>query len=71
MNDLPQALQNCTVAMYTDDSSLFYRSDDDNQMNEAMNSDLTSAFEWLKCNKLSLNVAKTKAMVISTEQKEK
>ena len=36
-----------------------------------MNKDLTTVFEWLKGNKLSLNVAKTKAMVISTKQKER
>ena len=36
-----------------------------------MNSDLTAVFEWLKGNKLSLNVPKTKAMAISTKQKER
>ena len=36
-----------------------------------MNKDLTTVAEWLKGNKLSLNVAKTKAMVISTKQKER
>ena len=35
-----------------------------------MNKDLTTVVEWLKGNKLSLNVAKTRAMVISTKQKE-
>ena len=36
-----------------------------------MNKDLTTIVEWLKGNKLSLNVSKTKAMVISTKQKER
>ena len=36
-----------------------------------MNKDLTSVFEWLKGNRLSLDVTKTKAMAILTKQKEK
>ena len=50
--------------MYADDTSLSYRSDDVNQLNVAMSKDLTSVFEWLMGNKLSLNVAKTNAMVM-------
>jgi len=48
--------------MCADDTSLSYRSDDVHQQNEAMNKDLTTVSEWLTGNKLSLNVAKTKAM---------
>ena len=33
-----------------------------------MNKDRTTVVEWWKGNKLSLNVAKTKEMVISTKQ---
>ena len=59
------------IAMYADDTSLSYRSDDVQKFNEAMNKDLTSVFEWLKGNRLSLNVTKTKAMAKLTKQKEK
>ena len=71
INDLPQAVHNSTIAMYADDTSLSHRSDGVQKFNEAMNKDLTSVFEWLKGNKLSLNVTKTKAMPILTKQKEK
>ena len=71
INDLPQAVKNSKVAMYADDTSISYRSDDIHKLQEAMNKDLTTVAEWLKGNKLSLNVAKTKAMVISTKQKER
>ena len=57
--------------MYADDTSLSYRFDDIHKLNEATNKDLTTVFECLKANKQFLNVAKTKAMVISTKQKEK
>ena len=36
-----------------------------------MNKDLTTVVEWLKGNRLFLNVDKTKAMVIATKQKER
>ena len=81
MPHLPQAVQNSTIAMYADDTCLSYRSDDIHQLNEVINKGLTTVFEWLKGlttifewlkgNKLSLNAAKTKAMVISTKQKER
>ena len=38
------------------------------QLNEAINSDLKKLETWLNGNKLSLNVAKTHSMLISTKQ---
>ena len=38
-------------------------------LNEAINSDLKKLETWLNGNKLSLNVAKTHSMLISTKQK--
>ena len=35
-----------------------------------MNKDVTTVVEWLKGNRLSVNVEKTKAMIIETKQKE-
>ena len=71
ITDLPQAVKNSRVAMYANDTSLSYRSGDICQLSEVMNKDLTTIVEWLKGNKLSLNVSKTKAMVISIKQKER
>ena len=57
--------------MYTDDMSLSYRSDGIHQLNEALKKDRTTVFELLKGNILFRNVAKTKALAISTKQKER
>ena len=57
--------------MYADDMSLSYRSDGIHQLNEALNKDLTTVFEWQKGNILFRNVANTKALAISTKQKER
>ena len=69
INDLPQAVQNSTVSMYAYDTSLCYQSLDINVLNEAINNDLKQLDTWLQGNKLSLNFAKTNAMLVSTKQK--
>ena len=55
--------------MYADDTSLCYQSSDINELNEAINNDLKQLGIWLQGNKLSLNVAKTNSMLVSTKQK--
>ena len=69
INDLPQAVQNSTVSMHADDTSLCYQSSDIDQLNEAINNDLKQLDIWLQGNKLSLNVAKTNSMLVATKQK--
>ena len=59
------------MTMYADDNSLCHQSRDLTQLNEAINSDLSKLETWLQGNKLSLNVAKTHSMLISTKQKHK
>ena len=69
INDLPQAVLDSNVSMYADDTSLCYQSHDMTRLNEAINSDLAKLDTWLQGNKLSLNVAKTHSMLISSKQK--
>ena len=69
INDLPQAVQHSSVTMYADDTSPCHQSRDLTQLNKAINSDLKKLETWLQGNKLSLNVAKTHSMLISTKQK--
>ena len=69
INDLPRAVQNSTVSLYADDTSLCYQSSDICVLNEAINNDLKQLDTWLQGYKLSLNVAKTNAMLVSTKQK--
>ena len=57
--------------MYSDDTSICYHSHEITHLNEAINDDLYKLEKWLERNKLSLNVVKTRAMLISTKQKYK
>ena len=55
--------------MYSDDTSLSFMNDNLARVNEALNTDLKFLDNWLKGNRQSLNIAKTKSMVISTKPK--
>ena len=71
INDLPCIMVNSKVSMYADDTSLYYSSSDISQLNDALNEDLKKLDRWLKGNKLSLNVIKTRSMLITTKQRKK
>ena len=69
INDIPLAVQGSTVSMYADDTSLCHQALSMAQLNGAINNDLKRLDTWLQGNKLSLNVAKTHSMLITTKQK--
>ena len=53
--------------MYADDTSIYYASESVSDINQAVNADLEALKGWLEGNKLSLNVAKTEAMIIGSK----
>ena len=55
--------------MYADDKSLCFEPKDLSQLNEIITEDLSHLDTWLIRNKLSLNVAKTQSMLVSTKAK--
>ena len=55
--------------MYTDDASIYHSSNDTMQLNTALKEELQRLDRWLKRNKLSLNVAKTRSMLMTTKQR--
>ena len=69
INDLPDCLEKSNVSMYADDTCLYYSFDSVDAMNQAINADLIALKGWLEGNKLSLNVAKTEAMIIGSNKK--
>ena len=69
VNDLPKIIDNAKVYMYADETSLSHQNHNISQLNRDLNRDLEALDKWLRGNKLSLNVAKTQSMVISTKQK--
>ena len=66
INDLPLVLDNAKATMYADDTSISYSSKSVEAINSAINDDLSNLKLWLQTNMLSLNVTKTRAMLIGS-----
>ena len=69
INGLPKVVENCTVAMYADDTGLYIRGASLAQLNETISKDFERLDHWLKENKLWLNVVKTASMTILSYQR--
>ena len=69
INDLPNASNLLKTFLFSDDTSYFYSHKDPNQLIRVMNCELSKISEWLKVNKLSLNVAKTNYILFRPRQK--
>ena len=54
---------------FADDTTLITNLNNEDTRNESLNDELTHFHNWLKANKLSLNVNKTKAMFFYMPQK--
>ena len=52
---------------FSNNTSLCFKSKDLSRLNEALNEDLSHPDTWMISNKLSLNVAKTQLMLVSTK----
>ena len=69
INDLPNFTNVFGLIKYADDTTLFCDFDNVNVTEETINYELVKLTEWLACNQLSLNVNKTKFMVIHSVRK--
>ena len=69
MNDLPSCGVFSKTRMYADDTTVTSAAEDPDTLQVKMNSDLNKIQTWLKVNKLTLNVKKTKYMLIGSRPK--
>ena len=66
INDLPNCVKNGHITMYADDTSSSTRVNDVKDIETKVIPDLIKICDWLKENKLSLNVLKTELMLLGT-----
>jgi len=66
INDLKNCLMNTIPVLYADDTNIFMSGQDVDSMTALFNNDLASLSEWLRSNRLSLNLSKTHSMIFST-----
>ena len=65
INDLPNVCDKTMPFLFADDTNLLISGSNSQKLYEAANNDLNAIAEWLKVNRLSLNVKKTHYMVFS------
>ena len=62
LNDLPYVSQDLQTIMFADDTTFYLSSNSIDAATMTMNSELGLISEWMKVNKLSLNISKTNCM---------
>ena len=66
VNDLPNVLESCHVTLFADDTVLYCSSKCPKLLQQKLNSDLTRVCDWLKTNHLTINIKKSKFMLIGS-----
>ena len=69
INDLPIVVNHCSVSLYADDTALYCFSSNIKDLENALNEDMSRIALWLNQNKLTLNIEKTKSMLIGSDRK--
>ena len=70
INDIVNVIEYTQIKLFADDTLIYIECDPEN-LDEAisrLNSDLHKIYEWLCYAKLSLNISKTKAMIVSNKK---
>ena len=70
INDLPSCLSVGSPRMFADDTNITFVAGTTSELESLINIELQSLNQWLLANRLSLNIAKTEFMIISSRQKQ-
>ena len=65
VNDIQKSSNILSFILFADDSNLFYTHRDPAQLVSTLNAELINVANWIKANKLSLNLQKTNYMLFS------
>ena len=69
INDLRFCLNKSTSSHFADDTCIMYASKKMKTLETVLNADLKSVSDWLKANRLSLNIDKTKLLIFHSKRK--
>ncbi len=69
INDMAEYLDQCQVSLYADDTAMYYGCRSQVDLMLTLRIELSTVSEWLKANRLTLNVAETKFCVFGTRQR--
>ena len=68
INELPQCLKHCKSILYADDTLIYYTARTETELQDKLNEDLNSLYQWLNNNLLTLNYEKTKFMIFANKK---
>ena len=68
INDLPLAVQGCSVELYADDTLIYFASKSVSEIQVQLTGVITDVLSWLHANFLILNLEKTKIMLVGNHQ---
>ena len=68
INELPQCLKHCKSILYADDTLIYYTARTETELQDKINEDLNSLYQWLNNNLLTLNYEKTKFMIFASKK---
>ena len=71
INDLQDAVANCNVKLYADDTVLYHSGNNVEDVTLAMQTSLNHFSRWCKVNKLTINTKKTKLMAFGSRSRVK
>ena len=69
INDLPAVVKNSEAPLYADDTVLYCYSKESQLLKNKLNEELFNVANWLKEDKLTLHLEKTKSMIIENVRK--
>ena len=69
INDLNQVIKLCGTSMYADDIVVFYFANDIDDLRLSLQYDMQTIAYWMRENRLSLNVSKTKLKLVGSKPK--
>ena len=69
MNDLSSVSKSCFSVLFADDTNIFMKGKDLQELCNRLNGELGDIQDWLSCNKLSLNVVKTHYIIFTPRNK--
>ena len=69
INDLPSVLDASQASLYADDTVIYYYGSSSQELTDKLNQDLLAVAKWLNEHKLTLNLDKTKCMLIGSNRK--
>ena len=66
VNDMPNILETCQVTLFANNTVLYCSSKCSDILQQKLNSDLSRVCNWLKVNHLTINIEKSKFMLIGS-----